>query len=736
MAHRKSKPSDPMTKYGRPIPYDREILIAICRRLIIGEDLQKICTERGMPIEPVFLGWVQDHKEAREIYHSADNVHSDRRLVKELKVFWFVSVSEWEEQVRANLERGWRADWIDRKYIPPDWSEVYPLIGGPPVGSTEMQAYNDLLNAFTQMLEPRDEMELIWTKEATDATWEAGREAREKNRLTSVAQLANALDHGRPLEAGFKYYRSRDVAQSCAIKRRDNALRQIVRWRKGLGASARRLPDHLLVKHLLAQHYGVEQFLADAEADASYGRPIAYDREILIAICRRLIIGDELRKICTERGMPIGPVFLGWVQDHKEAREIYRSADNFHSDRRLAKEQVYRCVSVSAWEERVRANLERGWRAADRKYIPPDWSKVYPLIGGPPVGSTAYNDLLNAFTQMLEPRDEMELIWTKEATDATWEAGREAREKNRLSSVAQLANALDHGRPLEAGFKYYRSRDVAQSCAIKRRDNALRQIVRWRKGLGASARRLPDHLLVKHLLAQRYGAEQFLADAEADASAGDALEAAAPLAPTGNAAEPAPLIAAAGDVAVVAAPAFTAAGEAAEPAPTLAPRGNAPEPAPLIATAGDVAVVAAPAFAAAGETAEPAPTLAPRGNAPEPAPLIAMGDVAVVAAPAFAAAGEAAEAPPPLAPTGELPQPHPHVPLRPRRAQAEPPLAAPAAATEDAPPVRAPSEAAEQHHHRSLSQPGCAQARLDGAFAVRFLAEPTKSVAVNANRRL
>ena len=56
MAHRKSKPSDPMTKYGRPIAYDREIFIGICRRLIIGEDLQKICSEHGMPIGPVFLG--------------------------------------------------------------------------------------------------------------------------------------------------------------------------------------------------------------------------------------------------------------------------------------------------------------------------------------------------------------------------------------------------------------------------------------------------------------------------------------------------------------------------------------------------------------------------------------------------------------------------------------------------------------------------------------------------------
>ena len=377
-----------------------------------------------------------------------------------------------------------------------------------------------------------------------------------------------------------------------------------------------------------------------------YGRPIAYDREIFIGICRRLIIGEDLQKICTEHGMPIGPVFLGWVQDHKEAREIYRSLENFQSNRKLAKVLgvLPTLATVAEWEEQVRANCERGWAAdwIDRKYIPPDWSKVYPLIGGPPVGSTemqAYNVLLNAFTQMLEPRDEMELIWTKEATDATWEAGREAREKNGLTSVTQPANALDKGRPLEAGFKYDRALDVAQSRAIKRRDNALRQIERWRKGLGAKARRLPDHLLVEHLLAQRYGVEQFLADAEADASAGDALEPGAPLAPTGKAAEDAPPHASTGEVAVAAAPSLATAGEAAEPAPALASTGDAAEPAPLIAATGDVALVAAPALAAADEAAEPAPALAPT--------------------------------PPPLAPTGELQQPHPHVPL-PRLAQAEP----------------------------------------------------------------
>src|SRR5262249_25751265 len=156
-----------------------------------------------------------------------------------------------------------RADWVERKYIPPIWSKVYPLVGGPLVWSSEnIEAYTELLNGFTEMLEPRDMMELMLTKEAADATWEAGRKAREKNSLperkyqqrlnvwadlqrrtraaeTTAAKPATALDHSRGLEAGFKYYQALDIAQSRATKRRDNALRQIARWRDGLGAKAR-----------------------------------------------------------------------------------------------------------------------------------------------------------------------------------------------------------------------------------------------------------------------------------------------------------------------------------------------------------------------------------------------------------------------------------------------------------------------------------------------------------------
>src|SRR5215468_5171689 len=221
-----SKQSGPTTRYGRQIVYDREIFISICTRLLRGEDLDTICATPPMPIGPAFLAWVEDYPEARAIYRSTHNFRSDRELAKKLGVFPArVNVTEWEEQVRANCERGWPADWIERKYVPPDWNKVYPLLGGPPVWSTEdIEAYTELLNGFTEMLEPRDTIELMWTKEAVDASWEAARIAREKNglperkyqqRLQVVAEVrrrngavqataakpATAPDHSRGLEA-------------------------------------------------------------------------------------------------------------------------------------------------------------------------------------------------------------------------------------------------------------------------------------------------------------------------------------------------------------------------------------------------------------------------------------------------------------------------------------------------------------------------------------------------------
>jgi hypothetical protein len=250
MPQRKSKKSG-RSSYDRPIAYDSEICVEICAELLLGKKLQEICSKPPMPVGQVFLGWVQDHREAREIYRSAQNFQSDRRLAKELNVSLAVSVREWKDQVGANIQRGWRADWLERKYIPPDWSKVFPLVGGPPVDTENMQAYSELLNAYTEMLEPRDVLELGWVKEVTDAALEA--------------QSVTAFDYG-ALRARSKNYQRVDRTRMRAIKRRDNALRQIALWRKGPGAKPRRLPDHLLVEDLLARRYGVETAAADTDA--------------------------------------------------------------------------------------------------------------------------------------------------------------------------------------------------------------------------------------------------------------------------------------------------------------------------------------------------------------------------------------------------------------------------------------------------------------------------------------
>jgi hypothetical protein len=424
-------------------------------------------------------------------------------------------------------------------------------------------------------------------------------------------------------------------------------------------------------------------------------RQVAYDREICITICRRYLAGEDLQVICAKPPMPIGPVFLGWVQDHQEAREIYRSALNFLFDRALAKIEldVAWMIPVTEWEQEVRTSLELGRPVdyLDRKYILPDWGKVYALIGGPPVWSTedmqAYNALLGEFTQMLQPCDVMELIWTKEGADATWELGREAREKNalperqyqlRLQNLAQLqrqapveakpATAFDHSLGLRAGFKYHQGLDAAQTRAIKRRDNALRQIARWRDGLGGKARTLSDKFVAELALAERYGVAPSLG-AEIDGTAGEAAEAALPLAQAGEAAQ-----AATADASAEAA-AVASSDEAVQVAPTIASADGAAEAAPPRASSGKVDIMtelidwlearggsqdyptesglpeAGVPPAGAAEAASP---VASSGEAAEAAPAVAAADEATEAAPAVAPAGEAVEAAPPRAPAGEV----------------------------------------------------------------------------------
>jgi hypothetical protein len=289
------KQAGPTTRYGRQIVYDREIFIEICQRLLLGQRLQEICAEPPMPPPQVYLMWIQDHREAREIDRAMMHFRYDRARAKELNVFMVFSTREWAEQVRDNCNYGWPADRIDRGYIPPDWSKVYPTVGAPPVLSMEDRpAYDDLINACTERLKPRDEIELSWTKRAADARWEADRIGRKKTALLQqkcrerqhlLGQLGRqsaptAPDYSLGVEASPEY-RALDIAQSRAMKRHDDALREIAQYRRRLGATPRELPHKFVDERILARRYGVddqlEQPLPKDENDTTAGAAVETD---------------------------------------------------------------------------------------------------------------------------------------------------------------------------------------------------------------------------------------------------------------------------------------------------------------------------------------------------------------------------------------------------------------------------------------------------------------------------
>jgi hypothetical protein len=297
MARNKSaKQSGPRMVEGHYVEYERETFITICRGLLRGEILKSICAKAPMPPAPLVPTWVQEHPEARALYHSACAWKGDGMLAKEAGEVFPVHPEEWEKAVRARLEQGYPLDYRARQYIPPDWNKVYPSVGDPPVWPTEnRQDYDDLLNQFTQMIKPRELIELVWTKEAADAMWEYRRLGRQKNRLP---------------ECGFNYYRALDIAQSRAMKRRDHTLREIKRWRASGGGKAEALPVEFIAEQPVAERLGVPQVCPDAQTGNDNSGDIVY--EDLEAALSRLPLGEAVE--CIDMDSVTSRVnWLGWL---------------------------------------------------------------------------------------------------------------------------------------------------------------------------------------------------------------------------------------------------------------------------------------------------------------------------------------------------------------------------------------------------------------------------------------
>jgi hypothetical protein len=292
------KKSSWISQFERKVAYDRDTFITICKRYLLGEQLSEICAKPPMPVAQCVMSWVEYNQEASDIWNCARRFESDRALAKGLGVPMNSSVSDWADAVYDKLDHGYSLNNYQRQaYTLPDWEKLYPKVGDPPVWNSEnLQDYEDLLKEITQLLKPRDVVELIYTKEMADAIWEEKRESREKNsvperqyqmRLSephavrvaearrrnlptpkqAAQEPATALDHIRGFRTGFKMYQALDRAQCRKKKRRDNAPRQIRRWRNSFGGKAEVLPDRFVAELALAERDGVAQLLSDTQTD-------------------------------------------------------------------------------------------------------------------------------------------------------------------------------------------------------------------------------------------------------------------------------------------------------------------------------------------------------------------------------------------------------------------------------------------------------------------------------------
>ena len=62
------------------------------------------------------------------------------------------------------------------------------------------------------------------------------------------------------------------------------------------------------------------------------GRPSSYSPEIVETICIRLGLGESLKKICQDEGMPSQSMVYSWLLKHAEFQEMYTRAREDQAD--------------------------------------------------------------------------------------------------------------------------------------------------------------------------------------------------------------------------------------------------------------------------------------------------------------------------------------------------------------------------------------------------------------------
>jgi hypothetical protein len=179
-------------------------------------------------------------------------------------------------------------------------AELKELLGPPPVLSSEDgKAYDEIAARLMECLEPRDFMEQLLIKQFVDSTWDTMRYARHKTlgierkarqirefqakRAKGQAQMQRAgsapypatelgrmheledtientandvdaildrptaeLNHARALETSIVYHLQLDQLLNTAVAKRNDALEQLERYRRGSGKRLRKASDRII----------------------------------------------------------------------------------------------------------------------------------------------------------------------------------------------------------------------------------------------------------------------------------------------------------------------------------------------------------------------------------------------------------------------------------------------------------------------------------------------------------
>jgi hypothetical protein len=123
------------------------------------------------------------------------------------------------------------------------------------------------------------------------------------------------------------------------------------------------------------------------------GRPSSYSTEIGLQICRRMVEGESLTKICSDPGMACRTTVHLWLTQHQAFRESYKIAQELHTDywadeaQRIADDRSADYVEkdgklIPDWElvQRSRLRIDTiKWRCA--KMNPKKYSDRYQFSG-------------------------------------------------------------------------------------------------------------------------------------------------------------------------------------------------------------------------------------------------------------------------------------------------------------------------------------------------------------------